>query len=95
MTDSSTHARVDPCDDELAVLRTRIEQLEDELAEQAASANAQIAEAQRRMYWLDRLDLDLNVTLGRPAAAAAVLVPLTIVRRLRRETARVRRALAR
>lgn len=85
----------DARDEELEVLRARVEQLEHELAEQAAGANAQIAEAQRRMYWLDRLELDLNMTLARPWLAFVVTAPLKAVRRLRYENGRMLRRLRR
>jgi hypothetical protein len=95
MAGKAAPRRTDPRDAEIAALRAQVSQLETELADQAASANSQLAAAQRRAYWLDRLDLDLNVTLGRPAIAAAVLVPLRLVRWTRRESARLRRAIAR
>ncbi len=41
-------------------LRARIAQLEDELASLQAWANGVVAEAQKRVYWLDRLHLDLD-----------------------------------
>ena len=70
---------------ELQALRDRVAQLESELADQAAAANAQIAEAQRRMYWLDKLEVDLNALLSRPWLAFLATVPLKAFRRLRRE----------
>jgi cell division septum initiation protein DivIVA len=36
-------------------LRARVDELERQLGEQAAAANAAIAAAQDRAYWLDRL----------------------------------------
>lgn len=91
----TNQSELDARDAELRSLRAQVARLEAELAEQAASANAQIAEAQRRMYWLDRLELDLNATLARPWLAFVVTAPLKVVRRLRYESGRVRRRLAR
>ena len=53
------------------------------------SANAQIAEAQRRLYWLDKLEVDLNALLSRPWLAFLATVPLKAFRRLRRESRQV------
>jgi hypothetical protein len=46
-------------------LRARIAQLEDELASLQAWANGVVAEAQKRVYWLDRLHLDLDPIMRR------------------------------
>jgi hypothetical protein len=81
--------------DEVERLRARVAELESELATQAARTNALLADAQRRTYWLDRLNLDLDVTLGRPPVRLALLGALSAVRRLRRLRGRVRRLLAR
>jgi len=77
--------------DEVRRLRERVAQLESELATQAARTNALVADAQRRTYWLDRLNLDLDVTLGRPPVRLALLAALEGVRRLRRLRGRLRR----
>jgi hypothetical protein len=45
---------------EVERLRARIAQLEDELASLQAWANRVVADAQRQVYWLDRLHLDLD-----------------------------------
>jgi len=55
--------------DEAATLRAKIEALERELVEQAAQANAAVAQAQERTYWLDRWNLDLNALMERRGAA--------------------------
>jgi cell division septum initiation protein DivIVA len=54
---------------EIEALRARVEALERELAEQAARANAAIAAAQERAYWLDRWHLDLNALMEKPGAS--------------------------
>ncbi len=51
------------------MLRAKIEALERELVEQAAQANAAVAQAQERTYWLDRWNLDLNALMERRGAA--------------------------
>ncbi len=68
---------------EIQALRARVERLEAENAELAARANAAVAAAQDRAYWLDRWHLDLNALMRRPrrrrssaprcAASAAVV----------------------
>ena len=52
---------------EVETLRARVAELERELAEQAARTNRLVAEAQERTYWLDRLGLDLDALMRRPA----------------------------
>jgi hypothetical protein len=62
---------------ELEALRARVAELEDELRERTARANAAVAAAQERSYWLDRFRLDLNALMRRrPARAAWVAVRL-------------------
>lgn len=80
--------------DEVAVLRARVAELERQLAEQAARANAAVAAAEDRAYWLDRWHLDLNAVMARPAAdrARATMRALRVPYRL---LVRARRALRR
>lgn len=75
-------------------LRSRISALESELAEQSARANAAVARAEHRVYWLDRWHLDLNALLSRPGARH---VPALIdgLRRTRHRLQRLRRRLKR
>jgi uncharacterized coiled-coil protein SlyX len=56
---------------ELEQLRARVAALEAELAEQAARTERIVAEAQERVYWLDRWHLDLNALMGKRGAAEA------------------------
>lgn len=49
---------------EIERLRARVAELERELGEQAARANAAIAAAQERAYWLDRWHVDLNALMA-------------------------------
>jgi cell division septum initiation protein DivIVA len=46
-------------------LRAQVEELERQLGEQAAAANAAIAAAQDRAYWLDRARIDPDRILRR------------------------------
>ena len=57
--------------DELERLRARVAELERELADQAARTNELVARAQERTYWLDRLGLDPDRLMSRPAVWAA------------------------
>jgi hypothetical protein len=50
-------------------LRARVQELEAELVEVQASANAAVAHWQERAYWLDRWHLDLNALMRRRGAA--------------------------
>jgi hypothetical protein len=50
---------------ELRALRARVEELELELAERTARANAAVAAAEDRSYWLDRFRIDLNAVMRR------------------------------
>lgn len=76
-----------------AALAARVAELESALAEQGARANAEIAALQRRLYWLDRLEIDLDVTMSRPVVRVAVVLPIKAIRRLRHEQGRIRRRL--
>lgn len=70
-------------DDLVTDLRLRIAALERENAELAARANSAVANAQDRVYWLDRWGIDLNALMRRPGASefrAAVRVLRSIVR---------------
>jgi hypothetical protein len=76
---------------EIEALRARVEALERERAELAARANAAVAAAQDRVYWLDRWGIDLNALMRRPGASqlrATVHVLRTAVRRVKRVTRR-------
>ena len=81
-------------DGELGELRERLARLEDELAAQSARANAAIAAAQDRAYWLDRWHLDLNAVMARPIAGRvrAVLRALRVPYRM---AIQIRRSLRR
>jgi hypothetical protein len=56
---------------ELEALRARIAELEDELEERTAAANAAVAAAQDRIFWLDRFRIDLNSLMRRSGPRTA------------------------
>jgi len=71
---------------ELEALRLRVAELERERAEEIARASAAVAEAQSRVYWLDRWRIDLNALMEKPGAAefrAAVRAVRAVMRRLK------------
>jgi hypothetical protein len=76
---------------ELEALRARVAVLERERVEQIAAANAAVAAAQERTYWLDRWHLDLNALMQRKGAAEfrwllrAVRKPVRMVRITKRK----------
>lgn len=79
---------------EMDALQRRLETLERERAEETARANAALAAAQDRLYWLDRWHLDLNAMMQRRGAAelrAVVRGARKGVRGYRRLRARLRR----
>jgi len=84
----------DAAPDEVAMLHTKIDALERELVEQAARANAAVAEAQERTYWLDRWHLDLNALMARRGAAELRGV-VRVGRGVLRSARRVQRRLGR
>ncbi len=71
---------------EIERLRARVDQLEQELVDQAERSNRAVAEAQEQLYWLDRWHVDLNALMRKPGAEqfrAAVRAARAVVRRLR------------
>jgi cell division septum initiation protein DivIVA len=60
---------IDQREQEIEALRARVAELERQLAEQAARANAAVAAAEDRAYWLDRWHLDLNALMRRRGAS--------------------------
>ena len=71
---------------ELEALRLRVAELERERAEEIARASAAVADAQARVYWLDRWRIDLNALMEKPGAAefrAAVRAVRAVMRQLK------------
>jgi hypothetical protein len=58
--------------EEIERLRARLDALERERFELAASANARVAAAQDRAYWLERWGLDLDGALRHRSVRAAL-----------------------
>ena len=67
---------------EVEQLRARVEELERELAERTAKAEAAVAAAQQRSYWADRLPFDLNAVMPTRVGRVVYLVLLGTVRTL-------------
>ena len=67
---------------ELERLRARVDELERELAERTAQAEAAVAAAQQRSYWADRLPFNLNAVMPTPLGRVVHLVLLGVVRAL-------------
>ena len=57
--------------EQLEALRRRVDEQEQEHAERIKRANAALAAAQDKAYWLDRWQLDLNELMRRPGASEA------------------------
>ena len=75
---------------ELERLRARVAALENELIEVQAKANAAVAAAQERAYWLERWHVDLNALMQKPGAAQFRAL-LRAVRWVGRTTRRIKR----
>lgn len=73
-------------------LRARIAALDEELAEQTARANAVVARAQERLFWLDRWHIDLNALMDRRVAQPVPWL-VTQLLRARHRLQRVKRRL--
>jgi hypothetical protein len=67
-TDVSTDQR----DAELVALRARVAELEAELHDQAVRTAGLVAEAQEKLYWLERWHVDLDKLMARPGAVPAL-----------------------
>lgn len=59
-------------DTEVAALRARVAELEAELAEQSRRTAATVAEAQEKLYWLERWHVDLDAVMAKPGAVPAL-----------------------
>jgi hypothetical protein len=73
--------------EDIETLRARVAELERELADRTARANAAVAAAQDRLYWLDRWHIDANRVLGGRAGQWA----FEIARQARRLLGSIRR----
>jgi hypothetical protein len=79
---------------EVEALRARVAELERELADRTERANAAVAAAQDRLYWLDRWRIDPNRVLG-SRLGQRVFVIARQARRGLRAAGRIRRRPAR
>ena len=75
---------------ELERLRARVAALEAELIEVQARANAAVAAAQERAYWLERWHVDLNALMRKPGAKQFRAL-LRAVRAVGRQLRRIKR----
>lgn len=80
----------DSRDAEVAALQARVAALEAELAEQAQRTARVVAEAQEKLYWLERWQIDLDAVMAKPGAVPA-LEALKRVRSLARQLKRLKR----
>lgn len=76
----------------MAALHARVAVLEAELAEQARRTASIVAEAQEKLYWLERWQVDLDVVMRKPGAVPA-LEALKRVRSLARQLRKLKRRL--
>ncbi len=81
-------------DAELARLRARVAALEEELIEVQARANAAVAAAQERAYWLERWHVDLNALMRKPGAKE-FRATLRMIRSVARRLKKLKRRFAR
>jgi hypothetical protein len=79
---------------ELEQLRARVAELERELAVRTERANAAVAAAEERLYWVERWKLDLDELMQRRTGRWALRITEQ-ARRARRVAGRIRRRLAR
>jgi uncharacterized coiled-coil protein SlyX len=82
--------RTDSSTEEGDALRARVAELEAQLAEQARTTNQLVAQAQEKLYWLERWHVDLDKLMARPGALQA-LEALRWVRNLSRSVRRLKR----
>jgi hypothetical protein len=80
--------------DELETLRARVSALERELAERTERANAAVAAAQDRSYWLDRWHIDLNRVMATRSGQLVFRVA-KVARRVARAVSSIRSRTAR
>src|SRR4051794_32584028 len=61
-----------PAGDEVAALRARVAELEQELAEKDRATAQLVAESQEKLYWLERWHIDLDRVMQRRGALRAL-----------------------
>jgi SMC interacting uncharacterized protein involved in chromosome segregation len=60
--------QTDPRESEIAALRARVAELEDQLARKDAETAQMLATAQEKLYWLERWHVDLDRLMRKPGA---------------------------
>lgn len=60
--------QTDPREAEIAALRARVAELEDQLARKDAETARIVATAQEKLYWLERWHVDLDRLMRKPGA---------------------------
>ncbi|WP_445148463.1 hypothetical protein [Baekduia sp. Peel2402] len=64
----TTEPTTDPRETEIAALRARVAELEDQLARKDAETAQLVATAQEKLYWLERWHIDLDKLMRKPGA---------------------------
>jgi hypothetical protein len=68
----SAEPTTDPREAEIAALRARVAELEGQLEAQAQATTKLVAEAQEKLYWLERWHVDLDRVMRKPGAIRAL-----------------------
>jgi hypothetical protein len=68
----TAESRTDSREAEIAALRARVAELEDQLARKDAETARLVADAQEKLYWLERWHLDLDRLMAKPGAIPAL-----------------------
>ena len=82
-----TAAPGDAATDEVAALRARVAELEQQLAEKDRATAQLVAQSQEKLYWLERWHIDLDRVMAKPGALRA----LETLRALRLQIWKLRR----
>jgi hypothetical protein len=64
----SAEPATDPREAEIAALRTRVAELEAQLARRDAETAQLVASSQEKLYWLERWHVDLDRVMAKPGA---------------------------
>lgn len=65
-------AATDPREAEIAALRARVAELEEQLARKDAETARLVATSQEKLYWLERWYIDLDRVMAKPGAIQAL-----------------------
>jgi hypothetical protein len=89
---SERRAAADPREAEVAALRARVAELEQQLARKDAETARLVATSQEKLYWLECWHIDLDRVMAKPGAIQA-LDALRAVRGLSWKARRLKRRL--